>query len=303
MRSLPVVVFLVCISVTVPTSSGTKLSVGQEFPTGFGDVQRQRLDYEGRVGDWDKADALRFLYFSYAAYCPQSELQSWSCKFCNASFEVTAFLSDSQYNTFGYVGYASDSNEIVVAYRGTEGDSLKNWIEDLKFDHTKTPFDGLPGAFVDLGFYQCYISLQAQTLTAVSTLSAQYPSASISVTGHSLGGVISTLAVMDMIVNHDITSVTHYSFGSPRAGDQAFAAAYASLVPVGYRVTNDADIVPHLPPEDFGYFHITTEVWLHNGTITVCSGTNGEDPSCSDSLLLPDSIYDHLHYFGVAEGC
>jgi len=254
---------------------------------------------------WDKDTALRFLYFAYAAYCPLSQLQAWNCKFCDAGFVPTAFLTDSQLDTFGYVGYSASRNEILVSYRGTVGDSLKNWIEDLKFAHTKTPFDGLPGAFVDLGFYQCYTSLQAQTLAAVASLTQTYPTASISVTGHSLGAAISTIAVLDMIVNHNITGVTQYNFGSPRVGDSSFAAAYDSLVPIGqhYRVVNDADIVPHLPPEDFSYFHIVQEVWLHNGTITVCSDSNGEDPTCSDSLELPDSIYDHLHYFGIAEDC
>jgi hypothetical protein len=34
----------------------------------------------------------------------------------------------------------------------------------------------------------------------------------------------------------------------------------------------------------------------------VCSSTNGEDPTCSDSVIS-DSVYDHLHYYGIAEGC
>jgi len=216
-------------------------------------------------------------------------------------------MSDSKYNTFGYIGYANSTDEIIISFRGTEGDSLKNWIEDLKFEKTKTPFDGVPGAYVDLGFDQCYMSLQAQTLAALSTLMKEHPSATLSVTGHSLGGAISTLAVMDVIVNQGVdgSRLNHFSFGSPRVGDTSFATAYEQRVPIDqhYRVVNDKDIVPHLPPEDFGYFHITTEVWLHNDSAIVCSNTNGEDPTCSDSLLLPDSIYDHLHYFGIAEGC
>ena len=31
-------------------------------------------------------------------------------------------------------------------------------------------------------------------------------------------------------------------------------------------------------------------------TLQVCSSSNGEDPSCSDSLLAPISIADHMVY-------
>ena len=34
-------------------------------------------------------------------------------------------------------------------------------------------------------------------------------------------------------------------------------------------------------------------------SLQVCSATNGEDPSCSDSLPLPISGSDHTNYLGV----
>lgn len=38
------------------------------------------------------------------------------------------------------------------------------------------------------------------------------------------------------------------TFGQPRVGNAAFASYYSQLVPNTIRVTNDHDIVPHLPP-------------------------------------------------------
>jgi hypothetical protein len=68
-----------------------------------------------------------------------------------------------------------------------------------------------------------------------------------------------------------------------------------------YRVTHNADIVPHVPPEDFGYTHATEEVWYveDQSTYTACSVKNGEDAKCSDSIALPTSISDHLNYVGI----
>lgn len=34
----------------------------------------------------------------------------------------------------------------------------------------------------------------------------------------------------------------------------------------------------------------------------VCSAVNGEDPACSDGLLLPISVFDHLNYLVSGRG-
>jgi len=54
-----------------------------------------------------------------------------------------------------------------------------------------------------------------------------------------------------------------------------------------------------------GFRHQPTEVWenpAESMNFKVCNATNGEDPKCSDSVIR-DSVYDHLHYYGIAEGC
>ena len=44
----------------------------------------------------------------------------------------------------------------------------------------------------------------------------------------------------------------------------------------------------------------SSQVWYNEASSSyqVCDGS-GEDPNCSDSLLLPDSISDHLTYLGI----
>jgi hypothetical protein len=37
---------------------------------------------------------LRYLYFSYAAYCPQSSLSSWNCKWCNTNETAGMYYDD-----------------------------------------------------------------------------------------------------------------------------------------------------------------------------------------------------------------
>lgn len=74
-----------------------------------------------------------------------------------------------------------------------------------------------------------------------------------------------------------------------------------------FRVVHYADIVPHLPPSVSSYAHPIEEVWYDEyfGTGTPCSTTNGEDPTCSNSLAFPTSVSDHLAYWSypLANAC
>jgi hypothetical protein len=43
---------------------------------------------------WSQELGLRYLYFSYAAYCPQSSLSSWNCKWCNTNETAGMYYDD-----------------------------------------------------------------------------------------------------------------------------------------------------------------------------------------------------------------
>ena len=68
-------------------------------------------------------------------------------------------------------------------------------------------------------------------------------------------------------VNQNAQNVQVMTFGQPRVGNAAFSSYYGKLVPNTIRVTNDHDIVPHLPPyypyfPQKTYHHFPIEVWL-----------------------------------------
>jgi predicted lipase len=48
------------------------------------------------------------------------------------------------------------------------------------------------------------------------------------------------------------TDVFMINFGMPRLGDAAFFELFSAYVSNSTRVVHHHDIVPHLPPEDFG---------------------------------------------------
>ena len=100
------------------------------------------------------------------------------------------------------------------------------------------------------GFYTSFLDVEPQLIAAVKPLLAKYPTASLLVTGHSLGAALATFAAVDIKEQLNPShKIYFYTFGSPRTGNQAFSDHIMSLYPSGeyYRVVHAQDIVPHLP--------------------------------------------------------
>ena len=119
-------------------------------------------------------------------------------------------------------------------------------------------------------------------------------------TGHSLGGALSTHAVADLIHN-GIHVDQYYSLGSPRVGDKKFEEWFTKIWGNRFkaRITHHRDPVPHLPYELWGFHHPCTEVFynLDNSYYKVCDST-GEDKTCSNQYDIDMNVFDHLTYFG-----
>jgi hypothetical protein len=137
-----------------------------------------------------------------------------------------------------------------------------------------------------------------------------YPTASLLITGHSLGAALATFAAVDIKEQLSPSQkIYFYTFGSPRTGNQAFSDHIMSLYPSGseyYRVVHAQDIVPHLPMTQFGFNHAGNEVWYPNaGTqlehqICLNKKASPENLNCADTV--PISNYSnacHMIYVGI----
>jgi len=247
----------------------------------------------------------RYLKHSYAAYCSTPSIKNWNCKWCESSADNTmtgiTVVEDSHTDTLAFIGYNEANGIIEVTFRGTVPTSLQDWVDDLTFSKSMSNF---VGGSVHKGFLNCYNALSAATKSAVKAFKRQYPKADVYFTGHSLGGAVATLAAADCVDSWGINAreVFLITFGSPRVGDATFATKFANMMGTrNWRVVNNHDLVPHVPPKVLGWHHVATEVWIHGGT-TICN-SSGEDPNCSDSLLIALSIPDHIHYYGYYQTC
>jgi len=252
------------------------------------------------------------MHLAFAAYCPASEVNSWSCgEHCKA----TTGISLPQYVFHGgkqlaaYVAWDSQARSVLLVFRGTTNDSvstaIKNWAVNLDFCKIQ-PFDSHPDVEVHGGFWNAWQSLKTQIVPRVAGLLKAHNANTVRVVGHSLGGAMATNAAVDLKMEHG-WSTSVINFGSPRVGDINYQELIKTTVPF-WRVTHDADLVVHVPPQWAGFYHGSTEIFFQDDYhYKVCDGS-GEDHHCSDSCssgLLPSctSIDDHLNMLGMGMSC
>jgi len=164
--------------------------------------------------------------------------------------------------TYGFVA-TSNAGELVAVIRGTATQGaagILEWAHDFAFGTVPSPIRGGQGETED-GFSDVYDSLTLGTgaaspkvAAAMAGLFAAGGINSISITGHSLGGALSSLLALDLALNGGIPRApVVYTFASPNVGLQAnFVPQYNRWVPESYRVFNRFDLVPKLPPPPYG---------------------------------------------------
>lgn len=168
--------------------------------------------------------------------------------------------------SMGLVLHAQSSGDAVVAIRGTEG--IKEWVQDAKFDDI--PFPPVAGAGnTEDGFTDMYESMTVGRGAGAVSVVKSLPSIawkqtvnSLTICGHSLGGALATLLALDVAANTPApyNKPTVYTYASPRTGDPGFVKKYNQLVPSTFRIENDADLVPKLPPPP--YEHVCDPIVL-----------------------------------------
>jgi triacylglycerol lipase len=157
-------------------------------------------------------------------------------------------------SAFGFVVREVASGAILVCMRGTQ--TPREWLTN--FTAVPSPFNEVPGfGLVHLGFERMTRSVRASIQTALTGID---PGVRVTAVGHSLGGAMATLSVIDMKHNFGRTNVDLCTFGGPRVGKPDFRRNFNREIPRCFRVTNQFDIVPHVPSLLTGWVHVGDEI-------------------------------------------
>jgi len=287
---MAIVVLFTALSLLAVVEGGNHAIVSEWLPEG-GSVQNQTFSFDVTMTK---------LMFAYAASCPQAKIEAWTCYWCKRpeahSVNWTHSFTGEYGSIYGFAGVSE--GYIVFSFRGTKLASILNYLSDIWF-WAQPPFeDAIPGARVHGGFLAAYMSLRSQVVDAGLELSKKYPKLAFAVVGHSLGGAIATLAAADLAIAREVKNpVELWTFGSPRVGNKIFADYLDEhYLDQSFRITNNRDPIPRLPPYFFGVEHVDTEYWFSSATKWQKCKT--EDPACNRGRLFVN-LFDHGTYLGV----
>ena len=204
-------------------------------------------------------------------YQPEEEISQHVVNWRASEFSyITTPTPVEAYDTQALI--VANADLIVVAFRGSE--SRTDWKNNLDF----VLIEGYGGRVdesqgrVHRGFSHALDSVWGQVKRTIERYQNQ--GQTLWFTGHSLGGALATLAVSRLVLAEDKPVGGLYTYGSPRVGDRVFAQNFNNqFKDQNFRVVNNQDIVPRLPPRQMGYSHAGTFLYF------------------SDSLTITDDLY------------
>lgn len=239
------------------------------------------------------------LNISQSSYCV-ANTNGWNCLTCdNNNIYESSSLIEGEFAIYGYNNFY---DLVFVGFRGST--NLKNWLTNIHFSMIY-PYTSSIG--LEKGFYNLFNSMKDEIYDNISIISKKYDTKNILITGHSLGGAISTLLTFDMLYNNLPYEISLITFGSPRVGNQNFVEEFNKYNIYSPRITHYYDIVPHLPQEFLNYKHISQEIWYNedNTEYIICNDSDSiEDDLCSNSCFPSKctSVDDHMNYINISMG-
>ena len=94
-----------------------------------------------------------------------------------------------------------------------------------------------------------------------------------------------------------------FTYGQPRIGDAVFSQFVNVLEEMEkiqiYRIINENDLIPHLPPTLFDYVHFNTEYWIHKNKTFACTASEGEVDECSASYAPFFDSNKHVYIYDL----
>ncbi|EGG16816.1 hypothetical protein DFA_07794 [Cavenderia fasciculata] len=276
--------------------------------------------------DW--TEAYNNLVMSYLAYCPDAVGSQWDCpgivcsnQLSNGFFEDPSFTylsSNTVDNVLFYFVVQNDMKYLI--FRGT--DDWTNIFTDL--DYKQTGFGNVSGSMVATGFFTAWETMQTEVERMVFQQGGcvQNEHCNLTVTGHSLGGAIATLASWSLQTIYPSLNISVQTFGSPMVGNLEFVDMWNAVFPVqSRRFVYYQDGIPTLYgaikriQDKYPYYGVNNEVYISTTEqmtstynpppFTECDLSNIEDCQAS----VPDYWYDliqseclfyyHRQYFGL----
>jgi len=199
-----------------------------------------------RANAWWLADS------SLLAYWDQAEAGR---RFADAAGLRSRLIEGKKKDTQCYLAW--NDALAIVAFRGTQADSLQDLITDAAIP--VGTWDQLPGELVHSGFLEALDAVWQEIAQAEELKNRR-----VGFTGHSLGAALATLGGDRFARERSGLGFGElggiYTFGSPLIGNRGFVDGFNRRCgDRSFRFVNDKDGVTRVPPQGLGYRHVNTE--------------------------------------------
>lgn len=143
----------------------------------------------------------------------------------------------SKRGTQAFVCTRQEKNKTIafVVFRGTEKNSIKDILSDIKFKLVKTTLGDIE-VKVHQGFLEALKNIEGDLIQSLKEIKFEQ----VFITGHSLGGALAALATAKFASNLDGAC---YTFGAPKIGTSNISDVLKTPV---YGIINGWDIVPRI---------------------------------------------------------
>ncbi len=200
-----------------------------------------------------------------------------------ADYTLTAWVQMQDFFLFGtenlaFYGFIAhsktDPTQALVTIRGTQ--DLLEWYDDAS-SLGKTPFIDSKYGSVGEGWGNIYNTMEVIPVGGAAAHTSLKPTAgsfgaqvkqhlqnhaanhapravagphAVAITGHSLGAALATLCAAEnaLLYKDEVSIQALYTFASPKVGDSVFVNTFNGLGLNSWRIANQQDVVPALPP-------------------------------------------------------
>jgi hypothetical protein len=185
---------------------------------------------------------------------------------------------------------------LIVAFHGPP-------LVVSQLDTRQTPFP-CPRCTTHEGTAIRYAEIVDETVDALMAFYEANPTLPIFITGHSSGAAIATLFAIHVRMAHPTLPVTHLiTFGSPRVGNDALMKKGETMIANWFRIMNQLDMIPTIPPQSFGFRHGGQLITCANSSTTCLIEGRVENPGgvAADWIRIKESVHRVHHDRYVTE--
>jgi hypothetical protein len=224
----------------------------------------------------------------------QNERQRLMDALACVGFQEVQTFSAPNTDTQAFAAVRPGDGRIMVAFRGTQPDKLRDLIVDA--EALMTPWRQNGGS-VHRGFAEAFISIEPAITAWLKPGGVRRPGQLV-FTGHSLGAALATLAATAW------SPASVYTFGSPRVGDENFASSLATTTIV--RFVDCCDLVTRVPPEMGRYVHVGTARYIdRSGAVHADAAEHFVDRDCmiarAEYAFNAAFVHGHVPDRGLAD--